>query len=374
MLSSSRKPKFALDLTLKDLTNIPHTNGYVFIEVLIKGSLGRSLRTAIPSFKPLSKSNSSTAVSMSDSLTNKDKSGLSDSELANLTTSSTSTSSSNIHVRTSQRKIHNFKCVFNYTVHCNLKLPYNKKTQSIGSKFLLIRVFYVGEQGSKSDLCSHSTELGRCEFDLASYIDVNHPVNSKFLLQDSKVNSILSLSASLKELPSDFDFHTQLHIEDTHTTQSLLSISKRETSGDLSSKARKGAGAGQDSLRSPQSSSANDSQQKNGYHKDELLDPFPNSQGESYDKVILDPIVTSLYRKTLESSWDPDLHVLLTLLPEKIVNDIFDKGNNSKLGEDYDLYRNLGRTASKELAKEEEGLFTEGNYRENMKSWSISWA
>lgn len=386
MFTSSKKPKFSLTLTINELSNIPHTSGHVYIEISISDSHSRGLKTSLPSLNPLSKRNSTIATTSEDSVSRKSKRGNDSTESdINGVSSSSSTSSGNVNVRTSERKIHNFKCVFNYTVHCNLKFPYHKKDQSIGHKYLLFRVFYVGEKGPKSDNCSHATELGRCEFDLGAYIDVNYPVSSKYLLQNSKVNSILSLSAHLKPLPSDFDFHTQLHVEDTHHTTTQLSNNKKGSPAEHGNASKNG------SLRAPDGSNAsnaassgqrpraegsqeaNDYLQQRGYYKAETFDDLPGVQGEAYERVILDPIVTNLYRKTLESSWDPDLHVLLKLLPEKIVDDIFSKGKNDNLEKDYEVYRNIANGSASKLNKESEGLFTERSYREDLKSWSVSW-
>ena len=47
MLSSSSKPKFAFNLTINDLTNVPEINGSCYIELQIRDGTRRSFHTSI---------------------------------------------------------------------------------------------------------------------------------------------------------------------------------------------------------------------------------------------------------------------------------------------------------------------------------------
>ena len=47
MLSSSSKPKFAFNLTINDLTNVPEINGSCYIELQIRDGTRRSFHTPI---------------------------------------------------------------------------------------------------------------------------------------------------------------------------------------------------------------------------------------------------------------------------------------------------------------------------------------
>lgn len=46
MLSSSSKPKFAFNLTINDLTNVPEINGSCYIELQIRDGTRRSFHTS----------------------------------------------------------------------------------------------------------------------------------------------------------------------------------------------------------------------------------------------------------------------------------------------------------------------------------------
>ncbi|KAF3991873.1 hypothetical protein FT663_01995 [Candidozyma haemuli var. vulneris] len=371
---SSKKPKFKLDFSIKELSNIPHTTGYCYVEVFVQDSKS-GLRAALSSWKPVGKGDDSANDPESRSV---------------------SSTSGHIHVRTSKRKIHSFKCQFNYHVSCNLRFPYKKKENMIGDKFLLLRVHYMGEKTSKFE---NGTELGRVELNLAEYLNFSGPVTAKYLLQDSRVNSILSFSVGLKELPSDFEFSTQLQIDDQHHTAnsgSSTSQSLGQKGSDSSFKvpqfSRKAVLGGIDGVINSQSSQgsqqqSSDEDSRGTSSKRDSGKETPNEQKkeslnqkgnprQTYDNIIMDPIVSGLYKNVLESAWDPEMQEMLKYPPEKVVEHIFKAGNDDDWREGLPIYKDLGKLLKTDTSKERDssGLVGEEAYRDDLKSWSVSWA
>lgn len=307
---SDNKPKFALSLRVNEISNIPHISGSCYVEAVVRDGKDNGLKSAFLNFKPA-------------------KSG----EELSLKKASLGT----VHVRTSKRKIHSFKCQFNYSIKCNLKFPHKKKDNIVGDKFLYLRVFYISDKEKGS-----ASELGRLELNLAEYLNFDSAVSAKYLLQQSKINSIVSLTTELKELPSDFDFHTQLQIEDVH----------EKHKDELPSGA----------LKTPQLSKTGDDKRK--------VDFSADTANRTFEQLIVDPVVSGLYTKILESAWDPELHVLLKLLPEKLVDDVFKL--RKAVEEEYKIFKDLADT-SDEKFEELNGLINESSYRSNLRSWTVGW-
>lgn len=217
MFQSTSKPKFALELTVNELSNIPHVGGSCYIDINIRDSR----KTKFPGFK-------AGKVSALDNVGSKTSSIPGVKKSTEAKGSHSASSPGNISATTSRKKIHNFKCLFNYKVNCNLRFPLKKRENLIGNKYLLMTVHYVGDgsNGHHSDQSSGNSgrthiELGSLEVNLSEYLNFNEPTTSKYLLKDSKINSILSVTVGLTELSNDFDFHTLLRIQESQTTSSL---------------------------------------------------------------------------------------------------------------------------------------------------------
>ena len=545
---SDQKPKFSFDLTIHDLTNVPEISGSCYIEVQVRdnkrlksGVKGKKIpdieSSSSPSLKAVKKASSTLNSTRSlfnkfdDALSkscksdngnnnnknnndnNNTKSTLSDGAGSNNNNSNNNNSTSStsllgtIKTTTSRRKLHNFKCTFNYNLSCNLRFNYSKrKSNLISNKYLIFRIYYVVDNhkhvgtsatSSTSDSGGSHTQvilLGKLVINLTEYLNFGEPVNNKYLLEDSKVNSILNITMALHELPSNFDFHTQLQIQDndsSHASSTSLSLNdnnkqhlKKNTTFNVPELERKhvftginnvfgdnsntfpgehppGQGhieGGSTGLQSTQANGGGNGQQPqlNGKHShrslfshydkssaksknshsaqlsnasqkdmpldditkldnDELLyyvakgndsssvinmanvgnisaegganardgndanDPKTYTQGQVYSnskRLIMDPIVSLLYAKILESSWDPELYPLLDYSPDQCINDIFDNpenpyGCNMKLKSYYD--ENLRQDADKDdTYRELNGLINEQRYRPNLRSWNIS--
>lgn len=385
---SLKKPKFKFEFSINDLSNIPHTSGYCYIDIYIGDGSPHGLKAALSQLKPLKAG-----------FNGKDEKGESQdvSTGGESSGSRSSSNSGNIYVRTSRGKIHNFRCHFKFKLSCNLQFPLKRKDNMIGNKYVTLRVFYVADKSSKFD---HATELGEVKLNLAEYLNFNEPVTAKYLLQESKINSIVSLTTSLDELPSEMEFHTQLRINDSKNGQSnpstVLTISK---AADLKSRSfnvpqfqRKAVFGGLDGvINSLNQSNSKQALGSNSSEDDKASKTEENASGQqrdthksepaalsskTIDNVIVDPIIGNLYKKVLESTWDPNLRTLLKLTPDKIVDDIFQHSEDKNLRlleEDLEHYIKLNQDSDAGAFEGMNGLINESKYRKNLQSWSVSW-
>lgn len=371
----SKKPKFKFEVTIHELSNIPYTSGHCYLDIRVGDSNLKGLTAALSLLKLAPKG-----------LTNF-------LEMGSMETNHVS-NSKGIHVHTSLRKIHNFKSSFNYKVSCNLRFPLKKRDNMIGDKFLTILVMYAPEKKSKSD--RNSTELGRVKLNLAEYVNFSEPLSSKYLLQESKVNSILSLTTYLEELPADFEFHTLLQIEDSkHSTASSSASFSKSAKSNRSFTAPKfqptGVFGGLDRVMNSQpsvgskvkltpvteeSTNSKSNFSKESPQKSDQPDDTPAFSVHAFDDVIVDPLVSGLYKRVLESTWDPELQDLLKYTPEKIIEDIFNsKGseyNDKTKGDNKDF--DIRDEDWGDNYKDTKGLINEARYREDLRSWKVSWS
>lgn len=414
MHSSSSKPKFSFNLIINDLTNVPQINGSCFIELQIKDG-GRhhsdsKVSKSISSTIMAPSTTSRTFLNKFDDFTT----SLSTSQNSGMKESTTSSLSGNVSATTSRKKLHNFKCNFNYKLSCNLKFNIRKKGNLVANKYLLLKIFYVNDASAQSFVggLSQITELGRLEINLSEYLNFDDMITTKYLLNDSKVNSILSLTIGLNELPPNFDFHTQLQIQDNQS-----SVNSRTDTSNLSSRptTRKNnfnvpqfekknifnginnvfgengtfnnsppsspstpVENGQAQLgsvdKSKTESNLSLANNKNGGQQEQQ----PKQQ-QQQQQILMDPIVSQLYCKILESSWDPELYTLLTYSPEQCIDDIFNNpknkyGYNLKLKEYYEARKKDDEEEMGNLDdsyRELNGLISEVKYRPDLKSWNI---
>lgn len=372
----AKKPKFKFELTINELSNIPHTSGTCFLKIDIADGNLTGIMASIQHLKPFSSE-------IEDSDTGS-------SSKASVSQPVSSHSSRSISLRTSNFKIHNFKCHFNLEIACNLRFPLKRKDNMIGDKYLTLRVFYAADKSSKLE---HPVQLGMVKLNLSEYLNFDESVTAKYLLQKSKINSILSLTTSLKELPSDFDFRTDLRIAEPKAghgnPSSLLTLSKSADMGSRSFNVpqfqRKKVFGGLEgvmntptSLGTKQDTTNDDSKEKqkeDSRATKDLEDSKKEDLGShSLENVMVDPIIGNLYRRVLESTWDPDLHALLKLSPGKVVQDLFSTSDhNENMEKNMEFYRSLTASYDEESNQDKTGLLLESKVRDNLISWSVSW-
>lgn len=392
----SDRPKFSLNLTIKELSNIPQIKGSCYVDIQIRESPGMK---SFPTFKH-------------KTVQHKD-SNMSSSSVSSTTESQTSVSSKLISVHTSNKHIHNYKCAFNYNLRCNLRFPLNKKENLIGNKYLMMRIYYVDDSHDSSlGHGSSTTELGRLELNLSEYLNFDEPTTSKYLLQNSKINSILTLVVYLEELPADYDFHTQLQITDnaspTTSSRTSTQINRKptkkklfnvpqfetnkvfsgfngvlgtQTNGKASTKSsvlESSSVADSDNEEKQERSNRKKNLLRGDVHNAELLKEVRSKGGETSvankGTFMMDPTISNLYKRILESTWDPELHKLLEFDPEMCIQDIFHnngEGWNKYISENFGTWEG-GEHEGDEAYYTINGLIDEPKYRDELKSWNVN--
>lgn len=367
------KPKFAFELTIKELANIPQVGGSCYVEIHVRdGKLMKPFSGMLDRKPPKE-------ADLPSKNTELDASGSS---------SKTGISGGNVSTVTSAKHIHNFRCAFDYKMRCNLKFSIRRRDNMIDNKYLHLRVFYVNDQ-------KEVTPLGRLEVNLTEYLNYSKPQTSKYLLKHSKVNSLLSLTIFLSELPSNFDFHTQLQVNEsvsqvggmTPKPQLRHSTSNGAPSGTFSipqfgeNFSTGGKSGNQKKPPSPEEKKQCKVGLKlrgNKNQNDAKSEPINDIENES-NLLIMDPIVNKLYSRIMESTWDPELHALLEYSPEQSIEDIFHNpenplGLNEKLLETYITWskdQRLECDADGNELLEVNGLINEKVFRSDLKSWAV---
>lgn len=371
----TKKPRFNLDLVFNELSNIPQISGYCYIEFYIHDSkLYRSWLHATSGAGHFNRDQGSSSVH-----------------------------GSHIHVITSKKKIHNFRCAFHENINCNLKFKYTRSLNMLGNKYLQLRVFYVPHH----DLLD-ATIIGKLDVNLTEYLNFEGPQTSKYLLKELKINSILSLLVQFKELDPAQEFHTALTVTENRPAPVSLPLAnngrqgttQRNTQYNLPQFDRKHVFGGLDNVIAPGLplsskqlvTSADDGSDgsaklthnlhhvfKGGPgHKDQAsggnTQPAPShnpppASAAADTALTMDPIVLHLYNRVLESTWDPALKPLLNYNPEKCVKDIFDGKDPDDHVKDYDDYSNDDDHST---YRNMNGLISETKLRDNLKLWQVS--
>ncbi|RCK65344.1 hypothetical protein Cantr_01266 [Candida viswanathii] len=235
----------------------------------------------------------------------------------------TSSLSGNVSATTSRKKLHNFKCNFNY------KLSY---------------------------------------INLSEYLNFDDLITTKYLLNDSKVNSILSLTIGLNELPPNFDSTpntSNLLGRPTTTRKNNFNVPQFEKknvfNGIGNVFGENGAFNGTPPTSpstpvengQPQLGSVDGAKTESNLSLANKGNSQQDAQPQLLQQILMDPIVSQLYCKILESSWDPELYTLLTYSQSNKQDD------EEELRKLDDSYRELN------------GLISEVKYRPDLKSWNI---
>lgn len=401
---SDKKPRFSFSLTINDLSNIPQISGHCYIEISIRNS--NSL------IKPLRIRNKLAKLSHDDHNDHDNDEGLTFSSHDKNKGCTGIIKGSTVSAITSKRKIHNFKCAFNFNLSCNLKFPYKKSQNLIGNKFLILKVYYILQETNEEVL------VGKTEINLSEYLNFDDAVTSKYLLKDAKINSILSLTIDLKELSDQQDFHTLLQLNENVSAErvasSSLSQSSHQGTFNVPQFERKNVFGGfnnaikdddskkpnptnskvasesnslniETSHQNPDNSTASvnsskksqKAQSKSSRTEPTKPEALPTSETHTQQLgITMDPIVCGLHRKILESTWDPELLPLLNYTPEMCINDIFNNANNPK-GWCPEIFKTIGRWDDDDDENDNDdvrnlnGLISESRLREDLKSWSV---
>ncbi|CCC70317.1 hypothetical protein NCAS_0E02470 [Naumovozyma castellii] len=324
--NQSKRPKFLLDLKINELVNIPQSTGYCFVKWHLKDGTGTSSTTRKI---PLNSTGNTTT------------SGSTDSTDKNAVVEVTNQS----HGSTPHRLVKHHKVQWNYSLARPLQVKLNvDKNRNLVSKYLKMEVYFQflnqkskastnDKEPKDSNLTTAPTAtkksmglkssgensysqritgkilLGCITVDITEYIRKEEPLlTNRFLLQDSKVNSIINISLQLKLIRGIYDdFH----------------IKKTFSMGQLSSSFQdSGISTILDSSNTPSSNSLGAS------HLSKSQTSYSSKGvGVNMNATIstsMSPLIDKLYERTFQLSWDPRPN---EFSPRECVADIMRGGN-----------------------------------------------
>ncbi|SCU87155.1 LAMI_0D04962g1_1 [Lachancea mirantina] len=326
----SQRPKFLFYLRINELTNIPQSSGYCYVKWQFKDGTGTSSHSVI------TQENGGVSGAGSTIHTNTQSRGLSPRVLV---------------------KAHRAKWNHELEKPVQVKLTTDKERR-LHAKYVVLEVFFEflepskghptryahsrqGSNGSGATGASQSQSssqpqsqsssgssvytqkvsrkilLGSVQLDISQYINEDQsPVTSRFLLQHSKINSILSVSVKMVIVRGSFgDFR----------------LPGSTGSGQLPSSLRNGLGdvldEGSDVTSPISSTFPNGTGTPSSGVNHTIGSPTKSAVTDipgSYSIAISNPLVDRLYQKTFQIPWDPRPG---EYTPRECVEDILDGGD-----------------------------------------------
>ncbi|SCU95291.1 LAME_0F11562g1_1 [Lachancea meyersii CBS 8951] len=304
----SKRPKFLFQLKITELSNIPQSSGYCFVKWHLKDGTGTTSHSIVPSSSDSADSGSGAAAVRS---------------------------SSQSRGATPRVLVKHHRAHWNYTLPKPVLVKLTTdKSRVLQRKELVLEVFFEflerlgpgagdrkGSQQSDASPSSGSGSsnsvytqrvsrkvlLGVVEVNLAEYINrEQRQIPSRFLLQKSKVNSILSLAIQMELARGSYeDFESSQYSNSGQLPNTLRNgISEVfDASSDASSPTS--------STFTPNTASNNSAAKKT------------DVQG-TFSITINNPFVDKLYQKTFQVPWDPRPG---EFNPKECVEDILDGGD-----------------------------------------------
>ncbi|EDO18040.1 hypothetical protein Kpol_1045p26 [Vanderwaltozyma polyspora DSM 70294] len=158
-----KRPKFLLEFSINELINVPQSTGYCYVKWSLKDGTG------------ISSHRLSTVESIDNQMVNTKSKG-----------------------ETSKHKVKSHKVDWGHVIEkpIPVKLHVDKDNNLI-EKLLRFRVIYQSEE--KSGRGSEKLDLGTVNVNIADYVREDEmAVSNRFLLKDSRINSLLSISIQMK--------------------------------------------------------------------------------------------------------------------------------------------------------------------------------
>ncbi|CEP60239.1 uncharacterized protein LALA0_S01e06172g [Lachancea lanzarotensis] len=305
----SKRPKFLFQLRISELTNIPQSSGYCFVKWHFKDGTGTTSHSMVPSpSSPSSASQDGTHVIRS---------------------------SSQNRGATPRVLVKHHRASWDYTLPKPVLVKLTTdKNRILQHKELVLEVYFeflepvgssaidrAGSSAGSATEPSGSTSnsvytqkvsrkvlLGVVEINIAEYINrEQRQIPSRFLLQKSKVNSILSLAIQMELARGSFDD---------------FEPSQFSNSGQLPNTFRNGISEVFDAS-SDFSSPISSTFTPNGASTSSPTKKTADGQG-TFPITINNPFVDKLYQKTFQVPWDPRPG---ELNPKECVEDILDGGD-----------------------------------------------
>lgn len=311
--SKSRRPKFLFNLKINELTNIPQSSGYCFVKWHLKDGTGTTSHTIIPEI-------------------GSPQSNVKSSSQSRGATPRVLVKSHRAHWNYSLQKPVQVKLVTDKNKNLNSKemvlevyFEFLEPTNASHGKFQHSRQLSDASSTNSSASSSNSNVytqkvsrkmlLGVVEVNIAEYVNrEQHMVTSRFLLQKSKVNSILSLGIQLELTRGSFDD---------------FQLPSAVSSGQLPNTFRNGITEVFDEssdISSPVSSTFLGNSGASGSNYNGSSSPAKKTAdlSGSFSIAISNPFVEKLYQKTFQVPWDPRPG---EFTPKECVEDILDGGD-----------------------------------------------
>ncbi|KAH3683038.1 hypothetical protein WICPIJ_006007 [Wickerhamomyces pijperi] len=298
ILSTRKSPKFAMELTIKELTNIPKLSGSAYVNWKIKATSahGSTNKSHIHRYK--SSWNYSVVETVRISIGSK----------------------SQLHDKDIKFKVYTQNHVHNATPLHGLKPTLIKHTVSESS------INFNKAPGPSHTVDSEATCIGTLKINLSEFANYPEgPVSRRYLLEESKINCILSMEISLRLVSGDPKSFIPPPVKHRGIS-SMLGSSEQQSSipGEGSS--------GIDSNNHDQSIGVSAS----SYYYKKL-------------SIHSDPVLLKLYQKSFQISWDERPG---EFTPHECIDDIFHGGDGWAKNEEGDRLIDLNRLQSEPSERE----------------------
>jgi len=319
--SKSKRPKFLFFLQVNELVNIPQTSGYCYVKWNIRDGTGINKNsTIVGDDKQYKVSNQSKGM-------------------------------------TPRVKVTHHRAQWNYKLDRPIQLKLQvERNKDLHRKDLVLDIFFEFISGTSNtnnnnnnstntnnvvpqEKVSNKIQLGRVVINLSEYIREDEmPITNRFLLKNSKVNSIINVTIQMKLIRGAYSDFNMIHMGNGNSTVSSRNVSgsvsksqlqpltlletqgTSDFSGTTPSSPRKSShsytGLSPDAQNDISGSGGRPSTMKSGQSS--------TAKGLSTISTSMNPLVDSLYAKTFHLPWDPRPN---ELSPRECVDDIVKGGD-----------------------------------------------
>lgn len=239
-----KKHKFQINVVVEKLFNIPHSSGYCFVNIQISSEkkfkndlFTRNKFGMLNKRNLVNRENKKINLDHFDQKIGKNEHGI---EFQN---------GHGFFGTSPSVKIYNFTCHLDYKISYISKFPFKRRENKFENKYLVLKVYYVNESllstfdkkknnffikhddGFTNEDCFNNkflidmvlfndlylkknifTELGELKINLNNYLDIDPVIKTKNLLENSKINSILSMSIQIKKIDQINNFNENKNI------------------------------------------------------------------------------------------------------------------------------------------------------------------
>lgn len=284
--NKTKRPKFLFYLQINELVNIPQSSGFCYVKWNIKDGTGTKKTT-----------------------------------IDNSKTGTTSTTEQKVEVSTQNKgltpriRVQHHRAQWNYKLIKPIQIKFQiDKNRNLIKKIINFDIFFefINTDKSNQETVTNRIQLGSVSINLADYTRVDElPITNRFLLKNSKVNSLINITIQLKLTRGNY----------TDFIQNPILSSNQSSSSTFRS--------GLPNILENSNNSSSDSKQstniQNSSKSSSTTTTTTNkTKGISTISTSMSPMVDSLYAKTFQLPWDPRPN---ELSPRECVEDIIKGGD-----------------------------------------------